>query len=251
MPWPRAGCRHLMGGSLVHGPRLDPSHKARAAPPAGLFTPLPEQLANVRRWNEERDWGLSAAELDAIDLTPHAHADPLVIDLIAVYLDDLPSGEDEEKLDGVRRTARELWTIAAEQQPTSWYWDWVRDRYDPRPMPVRLLPGIIHWPGVRRMTIDLGAHWVPEQHIRPSSLRGPDAAHAEVLAAAAHFPAWARAMDGISVPYIWLSGYQVTHPEESTHLRLPGLAWVEYRTTLSLTVDRIDRAHAGWASPVV
>jgi hypothetical protein len=58
-------------------------------------------------------------------------------------------------------------------------------------------------------------------------------------------------MDGVSVPYIWLSGYQVTHPEESTRLRLPGLAWVEYRQTLSFTVDRIDRAHTGWASPVI
>ncbi len=78
-----------------------------------------------------------------------------------------------------------------------------------------------------------------------------DSAHAEILAAAAHFPRWARAMDGVSVPYIWLSGYHVTDPEGSAHLRLPGLAWVGYRKTLSFTVDRIDRAHSGWASPVV
>ncbi len=219
-----------------------------------MFVPLIEQMANVRRWNRERDWELDAAELDAIDLTPRTHADPLVVDLIAVYLDDLPAVEGpdgHDSQDGVRRTYRELWTIAGEQQPTSWYWDWVRDRYDPRPMPIRLLPGIIHWPGVRRMTVDLGAHWAPGEHLRPSSLRGPASAHAEILAAAAHFPAWARAMDGASVPFIWLSGYQVTHPAESTHLRLPGLAWVGYRETLSLTVDRVDRAHTGWASPIV
>jgi len=223
----------------------------RGEPAPDLFVPLTEQLDNVRRWNEDRDWGLPAAELDAIDLTPRTHADPLVVDLIAVYLDDVHDGDGDGQLDGVRRTCHELWAIASQQQPKTWFWDWVRDRYDPRPKPVRLLPGIIHWPGVRRMTVDLGAHWVPGQHIRPSSLRGPDSAHAEILAAAAHFPRWARAMDGVSVPYIWLSGYQVTHPEESTHLRLPGLAWVEYRKTLSFTVDRIDRAHSGWASPVV
>jgi len=225
--------------------------ETRGDPPPDLFVPLAEQLANVRRWNDSRQWGLPAAELDAIDLTPRTHSDPLVVDLIAVYLDDLPATDGQEPLDGVRRTCHELWAIAADLQPKSWFWDWVRDRYDPRPKPVRLLPGIIHWPGVRRMTVDLGAHWVPGQHLRPSSLRGPDSAHAEILAAAAHFPRWARAMDGICVPYIWLSGYQVTYPEESAHLRLPGLAWVEYRQTLSFTVDRTDRAHSGWASPVV
>ena len=227
-----------------------PGAEMRTAPPADIFVPLTEQLANVRRWNEDRGWGLPAAELDAIDITPRKHADPLVVDLIAVYLDDLSIGKGRQ-LDGVRWTCDELWSVAAEQQPNTWFWDWVRDRYDPRPKPVRLLPGIIHWPGVRRMTVDLGAHWVPGQHIRPSNLRGPGSAHAEILAAAAHFPRWARAMDGVSVPYIWLSGYQVTHPEESTHLRLPGLAWVEYRKTLSFTVDRTDRAHSGWASPEV
>lgn len=227
------------------------SPESRGSPPPDLFSPLTEQLANVRRWNEERHWGLSAAELDAIDLTPRTHADPLIVDLIAVYLDDVILGEGEGQLDGVRRTCHELWAVASEQQPNVWFWDWVRDRYDPRPKPVRLMPGIIHWPGVRRMSIDLGAHWVPGRHIRPSSVRGPDSAHAEILAAAAHFPRWAQAMDGTSVPYIWLSGYQVTHPAESAHLRLPGLAWVGYRETLSLTVDRTDRSHSGWASPVI
>ncbi|MBA3339734.1 MAG: hypothetical protein H0T54_08340, partial [Geodermatophilaceae bacterium] len=199
--------------------------ETRGEPPADLFVPLTEQMANVRRWNAERGWGMDPAELNAIDLTPRPHADPLVVDLIAVYLDDLPLDNGEGKLDGVRRTFHELWDLAAEQQPRSWFWDWVRDRYNPRPKPVRLLPGIIHWPGVRRMTVDLGAHWQPGEHIRPSNIRGPDSAHAEILAAAAHFPRWPRAMDGRSVPYIWLSGYQVTYPEVSTHLRLPGLAW--------------------------
>ncbi|MDQ3734466.1 MAG: hypothetical protein M3400_10785 [Actinomycetota bacterium] len=223
----------------------------RGTPPPDLFVSLSDQLANVRRWNEERGWGLDPAELDAIDLIPRTYSDPLVVEVIAVYLDDLAERDGQEPLDGIRRTFHELWQVACEKQPKTWFWDWVRDRYNPRPKPVRLLPGIIHWPGVRRMTVDLGAHWVPGEHIRPSNLRGPDSAHAEILAAAAHFPKWARAMDGTSVPYIWLSGYQVTYPEESTHLRLPGLAWVEYRATLSLTVDRVDRSHAGWASPVI
>jgi hypothetical protein len=26
----------------------------------------------------------------------------------------------------------------------------------------------------------------------------------------AHFPRWIRSMDGVSVPFVWLSGYQIT-----------------------------------------
>lgn len=212
-----------------------------------MFAPLTEQLANVRRWNSERGWGLRAAELNSIDLIPRAHDDPLVADVIAVYLDaEYPGAE----LDGVRRTCHEMWSVAAQRQPHTWSWDWRRDVYERRPKPVRLLPGIEHRPGVRRVRVDLGAHWVPGRHIRPRHVRGRDSAHAEILAAAAHFPRWIRAMDGIRVPYLWLSGYQVTFPEYVTDGRLPGLAWVQYRRTLSLTVDWADHSHSGWASPV-
>jgi hypothetical protein len=215
-----------------------------------MFAPLTEQLANVRRWNEDREWGFSAADLDAIDLTPRAHADPLVVDLIAVYLDAEYRGDDLGELDGVRRTCHEMWSVATERQLRTWSWDWVRDAYESRPKPVRLLAGIEHRPGVRRVTVDLGAHWVPGRHIRPRDIRGRDLAHVEILAAAAHFPRWARAMDGVSVPFVWLSGYQVTLPENATDERLPCLAWVHYRRTLSMTVDWADHSHSGWASPV-
>lgn len=227
-----------------------PVEMTRGEPPPFMFVPLAEQLDNVRRWNEDREWELPDEELDAIDLTPRTHADPLVVDLIAVYLDDLYLGDDEGYLDGVRRTCAEMWAVATERQLYTWSWDWLRDAYESRSKPVRLLPGIVHRPGVRRVAVDLGAHWTPGRHIRPRHVRGPDSAHAEILAAAAHFPRWARAMDGTSVPYIWLSGYQVTFPEESTDKRLPGLAWVGYRHTLSLTVDWADHSHSGWASPV-
>lgn len=227
-----------------------PGQGTRGEPPPYMFVPLTEQLANVRRWNDDREWGFSATELDVVDLTPRAHTDPLVVDLIAVYLDEVYLGDDEGSLDGVRRTCHEMWNVATERQPYTWSWDWLRDAYESKPKPVRLLPGIVHRPGVRRVTVDLGAHWVPGRHVRPRNVRGRNSAHAEILAAAAHFPRWARAMDGMSVPFIWLSGYQVTYPEASTDDRLPGLAWVEYRRTLSLTVDWVDHSHTGWASPV-
>lgn len=209
-----------------------------------MFAPLAEQLANIRRWNVERSWGLNAADFDMIDVAAHPHDDPLVVDLIAVYLE--PFGE----MDGVQRTCHELWTVAAARQAYSWAWDWRQDIYEHQPKPVRLLPGIEHCPGVRRVTVDLGAHWTPGHHIRPRRLRGQDSAHAEVLAAAAHFPRWIRSMDGLSVPYVWISGYQMTYPAYATDTRLPGLAWVHYRRQMSLTVNWADQTHSGWASPV-
>ena len=76
------------------------------------------------------------------------------------------------------------------------------------------------------MTVDLGAHFEPGRFISANRVRSHDSAHAEVLAAAAHFPRWIRAMD----VYIWLSGYSsggrvlgylIGHPPEHRPGRLP------------------------------
>ena len=211
-----------------------------------LFAPLADQLANVRRWNAEREWGFTRAELAAIDITPRTHRNPLVVDVLAIYL---TAERRHDGLDGVRRTCNELWDVVAQRYLNTWSWDWLPQTYYGRCKPVRLLAGIEHQPGVRRVTVDLGAHWVPGRHVRPRAIRGRDSAHAEVLAAAAHFPRWAKAMDGVKVPYVWLPGYQVTVPEYAVNTRLPGLAWVHYRRTLSLTVNWADHAHSGWAAP--
>jgi len=218
-----------------------------------MFCPLTEQLANVRRWNSDREWGFTDAEFAAIDLTPRPHTDPLVVDLIAVYLDAEYRGEDEGEMDGVRRTCHEMWDVATERYLNTWCWDWIRDAYESRPKPVKLLAGIEHRPGIRRVTVDLGAHWTPGRHIRPRRLRGRSSAHAEVIAAAAHFPRWARSMDGICVPFPWLAGYQVTYPNPARSIdeRLLAMAWVEYRRTLSLSIARADHSFIGWSSPEV
>ena len=170
----------------------------RPAPARGsLFAPLTEQIANVRRWNDERGWGFTSADLDAIDLRPADHREPLVVDVIAVYL---PGHGD---LDGIRRTCLELWTVATDEHPAGRSWE---QRKAER-MPVTLLDGIEHRPGIRRVTLDLGAHWRLGGTYRLIDVRGPDSAHAEILAAAAHFPYWVWAMDGTWVPYTWVPGY--------------------------------------------
>ncbi len=215
-----------------------------ARPPEVMFAPLPEQLANIRRWNAERGWGLTAGDLHAVDLTPRAGNDPLVVDLIAVYLRDGP------EMSAVPRTCHELWTVAAAQQPRSWSWDWHGDRWERRPKPVQLITGLVHRPGIRRVTVDLAAHFEPGRYVRPSTLRSLDSAHAETLAAAAHFPRWIRAMDGKDVPYAWLSGYELLIRGRPTPWRLPALSWSNFRHTMSLTAAWANHSYSGWASPV-
>ncbi|MGH3934580.1 MAG: hypothetical protein ACRDS1_06325 [Pseudonocardiaceae bacterium] len=211
--------------------------------PDKIFVSLREQLDNIREWNEEREWGFRAHDFGAIDLIPPVRKATLVVDLLAVYL----SGNDE--LDGVRRTCHELWTLAAEQQPQTWSWDWYWDKWKERPKPVRLCDGIVHRPGIRRVTVDLSAHFEPGRHVRPSTVRGRDSAHAEVLAAAAHFPRWVRAMNGKTVPYTWLPGYEVMIEERPCPERLPALSWTDFRHTMSLTAAWAEHAHSGWAAP--
>lgn len=213
-------------------------------PPERLFDSLPVQLGNVRRWNEERNWGLRADDFHAVDLVPRAGGEPLVVDIIAVYL------PDSSELGGVRRTCHELWTLAAQQQPHAWSWDWYSERWENRPKPVCLADGLTHRPGIRRVTVDLAAHFEPGRHVRPARLRGENSAHAEVLAAAAHFPRWVRAMDGSTVPYTWLSGYQVLIREQPNPGRLPALSWSRLRRTVSLTAGWAEHAHPGWSAPV-
>ncbi|MDQ4011189.1 MAG: hypothetical protein M3228_10980 [Actinomycetota bacterium] len=221
--------------------------KLAVTPPNKMFFSLREQLDNVREWNERRRWGLRADELDSVDLIPSAASSaenkPLVVDVLAVYL----RGNDE--LNGVRRTCHELWTVAGEQQPHTWAWDWYWDKWMNSPKPVRLLDGIVHRPGVRRVTVDLGAHFQPGRHLRSRSVRGQDSAHAEVLAAAAHFPRWIRAMDGKTIPYTWVPGYDVMIRERPSPERLLALSWSAFRRTMSLTASWTDHAHSGWAAP--
>lgn len=209
-----------------------------------MFISLPAQLANIRRWNEDRRWGLSPGDFLSVDLTPYAGNGSLVVDVIAVYL---TGGTD---LNGVRRTCHELWTVAADQQPHSWSWDWYADKWEHHPKPVCLSEGAVHRPGIRRVTVDLGAHFKPGRNVRPSTLRGPESAHAEVLAAAAHFPQWIRAMDGRTIPYVWLSGYQMLIRERPTPARLPALSWSRFRRAVNLTSAWAEHSHSGWASPI-
>ena len=82
-------------------------------------------------------------------------------------------------------------------------------------------------------------------------VRGADSVHAEILAAAAHFPNWVQAMDGEHVPYVWMPGYQVTIPGYEAWRRLPYLSWDSVSREVSLSASWDDDRGYGWACPVV
>jgi hypothetical protein len=215
--------------------------REQLAPPLPeLFASLEVQLANVRNWNQMRGWGFTDADFDAIDLTPSSHSG-LVVDVIAVYL------PNQGKTSGVQRTFEELWDIASSIQPNKWRYDSLKS--DPKHL--RLLDGIEHVPGIRRVTLDLGANWDTTSGIRPMDVRGKDSAHAEILAAAAHFPNWVQAMDGERVPYVWMPGYQVTFPGREAWRHVPNLYWYSVDREVSLSASWDDGQHYYWAYPVV
>jgi hypothetical protein len=203
------------------------------------FAPLVEQLVNVRRWNDERRWGFLDVELDAVDLTPAGQGAPLVADVLAVFL------PGTEEVNGVQRTCAELWDLAAARQPRAWCWDERRTG----PKPVRLLQGV-HRPGVRRVTLDLAAHWERRTGVRPLDVRSGASAAAEILAAAAHFPGWVRAMDGERVPFVCLAGYQVTVPDYEAWRHVVCLSWSHLNRRVNLSDTWADYYQDRFASPV-
>lgn len=240
----KAGMDFDMVETIIRKPQLADGMvgwlREQLAPPLPeLFVSLETQLANVRNWNQMRGWGFTDADFDSIDLTPSEHTG-LVVDVIVVYL------PDEGKTSGIQRTFEELWDIASSVQPGKWRYESLKS--DKKHL--RLLDGIEHKPGIRRVTLDLGANWDTTNGIRPVDVRNQDSVHAEALAAAAHFPNWVQAMDGERVPYVWMPGYQVTIPGSEAWRGVPSLCWGSVSRGVRLgagwDVDR-DR----WACPVV
>ena len=214
---------------LPTGPRLRPV----------AFVPLVDQLANLRRWNRDRGWGLDETEFRAVNVAPFSHGSPLVVDVLAVYL------PGSMKMDGVQRTCDELWTVAAQRQPRAWCWD----ERKTGPKPVRLLPGVDHVPGIRRVTLDLAANWDGRRGTRPVDVRGRVSASAEILAAAAHFPDWVRSMDGERIPFVCLAGYQVTVPDYETWRHVVCLSWSHFNRRINLSDHWADYYQDRFAFP--
>ena len=203
-----------------------------------------DQLANVRRWNEERGWEFADSDfpVEIPDFTP---TKPLEVLVLAVYLPD--EGKGRKTVPGYVRTANELWQISRNLQPNWWQWDELKlDEHH-----LRLLSEVEYKPGIRWVALDLGAHWNAHDGVRPRDVRGENSAHAEVLAATAHFPQWIQAMDGEKVPYAWLPGYRVSIPGREAWTGVPILGWYGSSRRVSLGADWDGDRYWNYAVPVV
>ncbi len=174
----------------------------------GWFTPAAEQLELVKKRNAEREWGFTDAYFAALG-DPPAWPDG---ELCAVVLD--------VSLETVQKTFEEGWLWAGEVQPDRWRWEKLLS--DEKSL--RLLAGIQYQRGLRWRVMDLAANWDKKDGIRPMDVRSPEKSpHSAILWAAALFPAWVQAMDGVNVPYVWIPGYEASVSGYRPWAFVPGL----------------------------
>ena len=169
----------------------------------GLFTPTHIKLENVRRWNEQRNWGFTEADFANLPAPPSYPKNQFGTVVLVPYL--------ETPL----KTYQELVAIMR-------YEHWESDGGAFSLMFDRLeVCGAPHEPGLRWEVIDMGGgrNWHKQTGTNfqgyPLVFPPPELMpHAGVLAEIAHSPYWARSLYSYNgVPGVWIPGY-MTIPNE-------------------------------------
>lgn len=208
----------------------------------GLFTGLGDQVAKIRQWNKEFGWGFTPEDLAEAESWIGPHISDWPMDrLSAVTL--VPYLPDKGKMSGVERTFQALWTVAAREQKSNWRWD----GYDHAgPERLRLLSGIKHQPGLRWEVINLGAN----RNCKPKDVRNAkDSPHAGILASAALHPYWVRQMDGVNIPFVFVSGYEVNITDSGSWRNVPHVWFFRSFQQVELYFRWCDRNDDSWAVP--
>ena len=162
--------------------------------------PLDEQLENIRRWNSAGIYDFTDEELAAVDVTPRFSEQSLRrVEVLVPIASDVISAVDP------------LWRIVVAQFEENWR----NPDLEADPKHLRLHPLARSYErGIHRVTLDLAYCHEPEtgrtgQQVRDSVKEsGKRLAAIEVLAAAAHFSKWVRAMDGEKVPFVDILGFE-------------------------------------------
>jgi hypothetical protein len=200
----------------------------------GLFAPIVEQVALLKKWNIERGWGFSEEDFVVVEAEAKGIPWPenrLTAVVIVPYLDT------------VQRTFDELWLLAASRQERSWRWPELKSDAGH----LRLLGGDgRHRRGLKVEVIDLGAN----RGRKPEAVRDPDTSpHAGVLAAAALHPEWVRRMNGADIPHAWLAGYECKVPGRRRWRYVPILYFRRDFRLVELGAGGCGHASDSWAAP--
>jgi hypothetical protein len=192
------------------------SHRQRPRLIHGRFTPQETQLANVRRWNAERHWGIPEDWFTTLGPAPTWPTDSkLSCVVLEVALPDQPEQKDAEgnvvtpAIPGMIRTVRELWDITSHQHPKAEK----LNQFHLDAEHLELLDGVTYEPDLRWRVLDLGANWDRAGGIRPVDVRTPlTSPNVDGFAALAHHPQFVRRMNGTTIPFLWISGFMVSIP---------------------------------------
>ena len=218
-------------------------HSAFAELSELLISPR-DQLTNMELWNKQCNWGFT--ESDFPTEIPDFSSYPLEVLVLCVYLPD--KGRGKTKVPGFVRTANELWEIARSLQSNWWQWDGLK--LDEQHLRLLLGTEERHTPGIRWMVVDLGANWDKQIGKSPQDASDHTSAHAEIFAAAAHFPYWVQAMNGTTVPYVWLAGYRSSDPDVEPWQHVPVLSFSQASREVGLGASWIDGRDRYCAVPV-
>jgi hypothetical protein len=202
----------------------------------GLFMPAAFQRNLVQLWNAWSEWRFTDADFAALGEPPAWPEDKLS----AVVLD--------VSLDTVQQTFDEAWDCAISVQPNSWRWEELKSDADH----LRLLPGIAHQRGLRWRVVDLADNWDQKNGIAPANVRNPRTSPSSaVLWAASYFSKWIQAMDGKTVPYVWIPGYQVTVAGFGQWSGVPNLNWYRVSRGVHLYASHGGHRNSHYAVPAL
>jgi len=199
----------------------------------GWFISPAEQLELVKARNFERNWGFTAEDFFPLG-EPPAWPDG---DLCAVVL--------APALKTLQETLEEAWLWAAEVQENNRRWDALLS--DEKSL--RLFTGKEHKRGLSWRVVDLGANWDKQNGIAPKDVRNPKSPDCEILIAAALFPNWIQAMDGVNVPYVWIPGLEVSVSGDPAWSDVPSLNWHRDDHEVGLNAAHCELRHRLWAVP--
>lgn len=201
----------------------------------GLFISAAEQLELVKQRNQERGWGFAEEDFAALG-EPPAWPEG---ELCAVVLD--------APLATVEQTFEQAWQCVASVYEDKWRWEALLSDAEH----LRLLPSIQHKRGLRWRIVDLAANWDKQNGLTPAAIRpqSGDWPSSAILWAASYFPQWVQAMDGVNVPYVWISGYQATVSGDPAWSFVPGLSFDRGDRRVRLSALGAGDRHSRWAVP--